>query len=40
MLLLNPKRVIMIPKDVCDRLHVRLGDEVDCLEYEGRVTLT
>lgn len=37
--LLSPKRQITIPKDLCDRLHVRPGDEIDIVEHEGRVTL-
>ncbi len=36
---LSPKRQITIPKDLCDRLHIRPGDELDIFEYEGRVTL-
>ena len=37
--LLSLKRQITIPKDICDRLHVQPGDEVDIFEHEGRVTL-
>ncbi|HQU17376.1 MAG: hypothetical protein B7Z66_14140 [Chromatiales bacterium 21-64-14] len=37
--LLSLKRQITIPKDVCDRLHVQPGDEIDIFEHEGRVTL-
>ncbi|WP_367184281.1 AbrB/MazE/SpoVT family DNA-binding domain-containing protein [Acidiferrobacter sp.] len=37
--LLSPKRQITIPKDVCDRLHVEPGDELDIFEHEGHVTL-
>ncbi len=37
--LLSLKRQITIPKDVCDRLHVQPGDEVDIFDHEGRVTL-
>ncbi|MHB1567169.1 MAG: AbrB/MazE/SpoVT family DNA-binding domain-containing protein [Acidiferrobacter sp.] len=37
--LLSLKRQITIPKDVCDRLHIQPGDEVDIFEHEGRVTL-
>jgi len=36
--LLSLKRQITIPKDVCDRLHVQPGDELDIFEHEGRVT--
>lgn len=37
--MLSPKRQITIPKDLCDRLHVEPGDEVDILEHQGRITL-
>lgn len=37
--MLSPKRQITIPKDLCDRLHVQPGDEIDFVEHEGRVTL-
>lgn len=36
---LSSKRQITIPKDLCERLHVRPGDEIDIVEYESRVTL-
>ena len=36
---LSPKRQITVPKDLCDRLRIRAGDELDIFEYEGRVTL-
>lgn len=37
--MLSPKRQITIPKDLCDRLHVQPGDELDIVEHQGRVTL-
>lgn len=37
--LLSPKRQITIPKELCDRLHVQPGDEIDIVEHQGRVTL-
>ncbi len=37
--LLSPKRQITIPKELCDRLDVQPGDEIDFVEHEGRVTL-
>ena len=37
--MLSPKRQITIPKELCDRLHVQPGDELDIVEHDGRVTL-
>lgn len=37
--MLSPKRQITIPKELCDRLQVQPGDEIDFVEHEGRVTL-
>ena len=37
--MLSPKRQITIPKELCDRLDVQPGDEIDFVEHEGRVTL-
>ena len=37
--MLSPKRQITIPKELCDRLHVQPGDEIDIAEHDGRVTL-
>lgn len=36
---LSSKRQITIPKELCDRLRVQPGDEIDIVEYDGRVTL-
>lgn len=37
--MLSPKRQITIPKELCDRLDVKPGDEIDFVEHEGRITL-
>ena len=37
--MLSPKRQITIPKELCDRLDVQPGDEIDFAEHAGRVTL-
>ena len=36
---LSPNRQLTVPKDLCDRLRIRAGDELDIFEHEGRVTL-
>ncbi len=36
---LSPKRQITLPKDLCDRLAVMPGDELEMLEYDGRITI-
>lgn len=35
----SSKRQITLPKSLCDRLGVGPGDEVDLLEYGGRITV-
>ena len=37
--ILSPKRQVTIPKELCDRLGVQPGDDLDMLEHEGRITI-
>jgi AbrB family looped-hinge helix DNA binding protein len=37
--ILSPKRQVTLPKELCQRLHVQPGDEVDILEHRGRITI-
>lgn len=37
--MLSPKRQVTIPKELCDRLHVNPGDELDFVEHDGRITI-
>lgn len=37
--ILSPKRQVTLPKELCDRLHVRPGDQVEFLEHDGRITI-
>ena len=37
--ILSPKRQVTIPKELCDRLRVQPGDDLDLLEHEGRITI-
>lgn len=36
---LSAKRQVTIPKALCDRLGVAPGDDLDILEYGGKITL-
>ena len=36
---LSQKRQITLPKELCDRLSVKPGDDLSFLEYEGRITI-
>jgi len=36
---LSSKRQITLPKELCDRLAVKPGDDLEMLEYEGRITI-
>ena len=36
---LSIKRQITLPKELCDRLMVGPGDDLDILEYNGRITI-
>lgn len=37
--ILSPKRQVTLPKDLCDRLAVVPGDDLDMLEHAGRITI-
>lgn len=37
--MLSPKRQVTLPKELCDRLQVRPGDQVEFLEHNGRITI-
>ena len=37
--ILSPKRQVTLPKELCDRLQIRPGDQVEFLEHNGRITL-
>jgi AbrB family looped-hinge helix DNA binding protein len=36
---LSPKRQVTLPKELCDRLRVEPGDQVEFLEHKGRITI-
>ncbi|MDH4273540.1 MAG: AbrB/MazE/SpoVT family DNA-binding domain-containing protein [Gammaproteobacteria bacterium] len=36
---LSPKRQITLPKELCDRLGVNPGDDLDLVEHNGRITV-
>ena len=36
---LSQKRQVTLPKDLCDRLDVKPGDDLDMLEHGGRITI-
>lgn len=36
---LSPKRQITLPKELCDRLGVQPGDDLDLVEHNGRITI-
>lgn len=38
-LTVSPKRQIAIPKEVCDKLHIREGDQLIVEVQEGRIVL-
>lgn len=35
----SSKRQVTLPKELCDRLNVNPGDDVDILEYAGKITI-
>ncbi len=37
--ILSPKRQVTLPKQLCDRLRVRPGDQVEFLEHNGCITI-
>ena len=37
--ILSPKRQITIPKELCDKLQVGPGDDLDILEHNGQITV-
>ena len=37
--ILSPKRQVTLPKELCDRLRVEPGDQVEFLEHKGRITI-
>ena len=37
--ILSAKRQVTLPKELCDRLRVRPGDQVEFLEHNGRITI-
>lgn len=39
MSILSPKRQVTLPKELCDRLRVGPGDQLEFLEYNGRITI-
>jgi bifunctional DNA-binding transcriptional regulator/antitoxin component of YhaV-PrlF toxin-antitoxin module len=36
---LSPKRQVTLPKELCDRLEVLPGDDLEILEYKGLITI-
>ncbi|MCC7325464.1 MAG: AbrB/MazE/SpoVT family DNA-binding domain-containing protein [Burkholderiales bacterium] len=37
--ILSPKRQVTLPKELCDRLRIGPGDQVEFLEHDGRITI-
>ena len=37
--ILSPKRQVTLPKELCDRLRVQPGDQLEFLEHKGRITI-
>lgn len=37
--ILSTKRQITLPKELCDRLMVAPGDDLDILEHDGHITI-
>lgn len=36
---LSPKRQVTLPKELCDRLAVEPGDDLDIVEHGGHITI-
>lgn len=36
---LSPKRQVTLPKELCDRLQVLPGDDLQILEHDGKITI-
>ncbi|MDP1698661.1 MAG: AbrB/MazE/SpoVT family DNA-binding domain-containing protein [Xanthomonadaceae bacterium] len=36
---LSPKRQVTLPKELCDRLAVAPGDDLDIVEHNGHITI-
>ena len=39
MAVLSPKRQVTLPKELCDRLDLAPGDDLDLVEHEGRILI-
>ena len=39
MAVLSPKRQVTLPKELCDRLGLAPGDDLDLVEHNGRIAL-
>jgi AbrB family looped-hinge helix DNA binding protein len=37
--ILSPKRQITIPKELCDKMRVHPGDNLDIFEHNGQITV-
>lgn len=37
--ILSSKRQVTLPKELCDRIGVNPGDDLDILEHDGKITL-
>lgn len=37
--ILSPKRQVTLPKELCDRLAVAPGDDLDIVEHNGHITI-
>ena len=37
--IMSSKRQVTLPKELCDRLRVQPGDQIEFLEHNGRITI-